>query len=106
LLHASRRFELLASSYEQCVSNRLSRTPPQKEMTRPGCPEERTSAAKAVKRVGIMARLKPCPSFDGVFPSVLGSVKASGAVQIGQLKNSNFEQVWLNLAQDASPGLD
>src|SRR5580700_3981726 len=32
------------------------------------------------------ARLKPCPS-STVFPSLLGSVKASCAVQIGQLKN-------------------
>jgi hypothetical protein len=29
------------------------------------------------------ARLKPCPSFDSLFPSLLGSVKASCAVQIG-----------------------
>src|SRR5450631_2952530 len=36
------------------------------------------------------ARLKPCPSFDSLFPSLLGSVKASCAVQIGRLKNLNW----------------
>jgi hypothetical protein len=46
-----------------------------------------------------MARLKPCPSFDGPFPSLLGSVEASGAVQSGQLKNL----VWTGLAE-LSPG--
>jgi hypothetical protein len=35
LHHAPRLFELLASSYEQCVSNRLSRTQTRKEMTSP-----------------------------------------------------------------------
>jgi hypothetical protein len=29
------------------------------------------------------ARLKPCPSFDSLFPRLLGSAKGSCAVQIG-----------------------
>src|SRR5450631_4273183 len=51
------------------------------------CLEKRTSAASRQAHRLFTARLNPCPSFDSLFPSLLGSVKASGAVQIDQLKN-------------------
>ena len=43
-----------------------------------GMIKKRTSAAKAVKRSAITARLNPCPSFGSLF------LILSGAVQIGQ----------------------
>jgi hypothetical protein len=39
-------------------------------MTSPVCLQKGTSAAKAVKRRFFMARLKPCPSFDCLIPSL------------------------------------
>jgi hypothetical protein len=69
----------------QEIPHRLRRTPRGKRRLRPAAFDKRTSAA--VKRGPFTARLKPCPSFDSLFPSLLGSVKASGAVPIGQLKN-------------------
>src|SRR5450631_2607912 len=51
------------------------------------CLEKRTSAASRQVRRLFTARLNPCPSFDSLFPSLFGSVKASCAVQIGQRKN-------------------
>ena len=50
----------------------------------------RTSAAEAVKRGLFTARLKACPSLDGLFPKLLGSAKASCARQIGQLEKANL----------------
>jgi hypothetical protein len=40
-----------------------------------------------------MARLNPCPSLDSLFQKLLGSMKASCTVQIGQLKNL----IWTSL---------
>jgi hypothetical protein len=64
-----------------------------KEMTLPPVAlEKRTSAAEAVKRRLFTARLKPCPSLDGLFPELLGSPKGSCAGQIGQFEKSNLDR--------------
>ena len=62
--------------------------------------EKRTSAAEAVKRRLFMARLKPCPSLDGLFPELLGSPKAPALAKLASLKNL----IWTGLAE-LSPGL-
>jgi hypothetical protein len=53
--------------------------------------EKRTSVAEAVKARLFTARLKPCPSLDGLFPGLLWSPKASCTGQIGQCERSNLE---------------
>jgi hypothetical protein len=56
--------------------------------------EKRTSAAKAVGSAdAFTARLKPCPSFDGL-PHPRTPVNA--AVKIGQLKNLIWQKLKLN----------
>src|SRR5450631_3093324 len=64
------------------------------------CLEKRTSAASRQAHRLCAARLNPCPSFDSLFPSLLGSVKASGAVQIDQLKNL----IWTGGTKFVNPG--
>jgi hypothetical protein len=36
-------------------------------------------------------RLNPCPSLDSIFPTLLGSVKDSGAAKIGKIEKSNLD---------------
>jgi hypothetical protein len=64
--------------------------------------EKRTSVAEAVKARLFTARLKPCPSLDGLCPGLLGSPKASCTGQIGQChtldinRKSTTIRLWIN----------
>jgi hypothetical protein len=69
----------------------LSGPPSGKTRPKPVALEKRTSVAKAVKARLFTARLKPCPSLDGLCPGLLGSPKASCTGQIGQCEKSNLE---------------
>jgi hypothetical protein len=78
-------------------SNRLCRTQLRRGMTPP-----RTSRKSVPQRLkpssaqSFTARVNPCPSFDGLFPSL------SGAVQIDQPKNL----IWTGVKFSRPTGLD
>src|SRR5271156_1688554 len=75
---------LNGDTFSNCVEEKLRR---ERDDFAPVALEKRTSAAEAVKDCLFTARLKPCPSLDGLFPGLLGSPKASCAGQIGQFQN-------------------
>jgi hypothetical protein len=77
---------LRASAPEVRLSPSFVANSARKEMTSP-CSFRKAYLSGRQARRPFTARLNPCPSFDSLFPSLLGSVKASGAVQFGQLKN-------------------
>ncbi len=75
---------LNGNTFSSCVEEKLRR---ERDDFAPLALEKRTSAAEAVKRRLFTARLKPCPSLDGVFPELLGSPKGPALSKLASLKN-------------------
>src|SRR5271156_1430964 len=80
---------LNGDTFSNCVEEKLRR---ERDDFAPVALEKRTSAAEAVKRRLFTARLKPCPSLDGLFPGLLGAPKAPALAKLPSLKNLNLDR--------------